>query len=145
MNKHKWASRLAIILLALGLLVSLVFNFILYRQGRGYYLQLNATRLDPLGLEAHPARYSESERSLGAAHRIIFLGDSRITQWPQPAIDGYQIVNRGIGAQTSTQVLGRYDVHVKPLEPDILLVQVGINDLKAIPLITVRRLVNSIN
>lgn len=51
-----------------------------------------------------------------------------------PEIEHFQFVNRGIGAQTSTQVMLRYDAHVKPLNPDILLVQVCINDLKTIPL-----------
>jgi lysophospholipase L1-like esterase len=43
-------------------------------------------------------------------------------------------LNRGIGAQTSTQVVGRFDKHITPLQPDILVVQVCINDLKTIPL-----------
>ncbi|MCB0007298.1 MAG: SGNH/GDSL hydrolase family protein, partial [Anaerolineales bacterium] len=50
-----------------------------------------------------------------------------------------QFSNLGIGAQTSAQVLLRYEAHVAPLEPDIIVLQVGINDLKTIPLFPERR------
>ena len=139
MEKQKWIYRLVIILLAFVLSVSIVFNYILYSQGRWYYLQLNSTRLYPLGLEAYPIASSQSKENAGAERRIVFLGDSRIAHWPQPAIDEYEIFNRGIGAQTSSQILQRYDYHVKPLEPDIVFVQVGINDLKTIPLFPERQ------
>jgi lysophospholipase L1-like esterase len=49
---------------------------------------------------------------------------------------GFSFVNRGINTQTSAQVLGRFDKHVVPLHPNIVIVQVGINDLKTIPAIS---------
>ncbi|MEQ8753679.1 MAG: GDSL-type esterase/lipase family protein [Coleofasciculus sp. G1-WW12-02] len=55
--------------------------------------------------------------------------------WVAPAkLNGFSFINRGIGNQTSTQVLGRFEQHILPLNTDIIVVQVGINDLKAIPL-----------
>ncbi len=47
---------------------------------------------------------------------------------------GYTFVNRGIGNQTSAQVQLRFDAHIRPLHPDILILQICINDLKTIPL-----------
>jgi lysophospholipase L1-like esterase len=48
-------------------------------------------------------------------------------------MDGFVFVNRGIGGQTSAQVAGRFDAHVRPLRPQVVVVQVGINDLKMVP------------
>ncbi len=128
------------ILFLVGLLaVSLLFNYALYKQGQHFYLQLNATRLDPVGLSVYPTNspYHQGEKS--EAKRIVFFGDSRIAAWTQPKIAGYEFLNRGIGGQTSTQILMRHDAHVMPLAPDIILIQAGINDLKTIPLFPKQR------
>jgi lysophospholipase L1-like esterase len=62
-------------------------------------------------------------------------GDSRAQDWPTgDVMSGYRIVNRGIGAQTTAQVLGRFEAHIVKEQPSVVVVQVGINDLKAIPL-----------
>jgi lysophospholipase L1-like esterase len=49
-------------------------------------------------------------------------------------LPGYAFVNRGIGAQTTAQVLGRLEDDVLPLAADVVVIQVGINDLKTLPL-----------
>ena len=49
-------------------------------------------------------------------------------------MSNFTFVNRGIGAQTTAQVLGRFTQDVAPLTADIAVIQVGINDLKALPL-----------
>ncbi|NET43949.1 MAG: hypothetical protein F6K15_19595 [Okeania sp. SIO2B3] len=43
-------------------------------------------------------------------------------------------MNRGIYGQTTAQVLGRLNQHIKPLSADIIIVQVGVNDLYRIPI-----------
>ena len=48
-------------------------------------------------------------------------------------------MNRGVFGQTTAQVLGRFDAHAAPLLPRVVVLQVGINDLKAIPLLPHRR------
>jgi lysophospholipase L1-like esterase len=116
-------------LLTLVLLVSCAVNYIFFTYGRGDYLQLKSTRLNPLGLDTFP---NESIEKTGT--RIVFFGDSRAAQWPDPALEGYQFINRGIGSQTSSQALQRYDFHIEPLAPEVLIVQVGTNDLKTLPL-----------
>ncbi len=115
------------------LLTSLGMNYYLYNQGAEYYRELNATRLDPLGLSAYPLE-PEPNNSTGQT-RVVFFGDSRAASWPAPSsLDRFEFINRGIGAQTSAQVLQRFEYHVAPLRPHILLLQVGINDLKTLPL-----------
>jgi lysophospholipase L1-like esterase len=120
-----------IILLVIALAISTTANYLLFKQGEQYYNQLNLTRLDPLGLSVYPPQaYEESEKL-----RVVFFGDSRAYQWPEPlGFDRFEFVNRGIGAQTSTQAVERFDEHVLPLQPDVVLIQMCINDLKTLPL-----------
>jgi lysophospholipase L1-like esterase len=119
--------------LILALTISIALNFFLFNQGQQYYYQLNLTYLDPLGLSVYPPQSNEIANS--EKLRVIFFGDSRAYQWPKPPnLDQFEFINRGIGAQTSTQVVERFDEHVVPLHPDILLIQMCINDLKTIPL-----------
>ncbi|MEZ4714450.1 MAG: GDSL-type esterase/lipase family protein [Caldilineaceae bacterium] len=64
---------------------------------------------------------------------ILFLGDSRAKAWPAPALSHPAIfLNRGVGFDTSRQVLQRLSAHVTPLRPQIVLLQAGINDCKAL-------------
>lgn len=126
-------SRYAIAILLILLAGSIALNVVLYQQGRAYYLDLNRTRLDPLGLKAFPAGVSTraTDKPL-----VVFFGDSRAAGWSSPSQVSEEMVfiNRGIGAQTTAQTLGRFAAHIQPLQPDILILQVGINDLKTIPL-----------
>ena len=114
---------------------SVALNAVLFTRGRADYLSLNQTRLDPLGLVGYtidPAELAESDPN---ETTVVFYGDSRARDWTPPnAGPGFRFVNRGIGAQTSEQVLARFDDQIAPLLPDVVIVQVGINDLKTIPL-----------
>lgn len=122
----------AILLLTLGM--SLTANFVLYSYSKQYYRQLNGQRLDPLGINNFLGEMESTEPDDSTVLTAVFFGDSRAAQWPAPHLKGVRFVNRGIGAQTSTQVAQRYEAHVAPLRPDIVVVQVCINDLKTIPL-----------
>jgi lysophospholipase L1-like esterase len=96
------------------------------------YAREQEVRLDPIGLHVH-----EGIRAKSGAHArpvLAMFGDSRIAMWPPPAIDGYDVVNLGVGHQTSEQALLRFDEDVAPLHPALVLVQVGVNDLKTVPL-----------
>lgn len=119
--------------LCLALIASLAANWLLFNKAKQYYWQLNGTRLDPLGLTTYPTDATPNAGS--GKTTVVFFGDSRVAEWPAPAgPPSFEFTNRGIGAQTTTQVQQRFDNHVEPLSPDILIIQVGINDLKTIPL-----------
>lgn len=119
--------RIPIILLAVALGVSLAFNILLYRQ---LYIQLNAIQLDPLGLGLYPPGDAQNLTKQPHQLRVVFFGDSRAYQWPAPeGLPQVEFINRGIGGQTSTQVAERFDAHIAPLQPDVLVVQVCVNDL----------------
>ncbi len=128
----------AILLIAgLSLLLlggSAALNFLLYGQLKKYYTELSQVRLDPLGLSYYDTP-SNSTAFDARQKRVVFWGDSRAAGWPAPDIAGYDFVNRGVGSQTSIQALKRFDSHIQPLQPDVVVIQVGINDLKAIPLL----------
>ena len=122
---------LAILLVVL--LTSLGLNGYLFLKAKEYYVELNGTRLDPLGLSVYPVGQDLEENDEEVM--VVFFGDSRAAQWPNPAgMEGYRFINRGIGSQTSVQVAARFQAHVAPLEPDVIIVQMCINDLKTIPL-----------
>ncbi len=124
------SGRTITLVLALALVLSVPANVLLFLQGRSFYLQLNALRLDPYELEAFPSSVSATNGPI-----VIVYGDSRAADWPVPIEpNDLTYINRGIASQTTAQVLGRFREHALDLEPDIILLQVGINDLKTIPL-----------
>ena len=129
------AKNWTIAVLIASLLGSVALNAVLFNRGRADYLSLNQTRLDPLGLVGYTVDPAELAESDPYETTVVFYGDSRARDWTPPnAGPGFRFVNRGIGAQTSEQVLARFDAHIAPLKPDVVVVQVGINELKTIPL-----------
>ncbi len=127
------------VLLALALVISLALNLSLARRVRSYYAQWQYALLHPLGLAAYPtgdAAASESQQAEGPL--LVLFGDSRVAQWPASALDaelaGWRVINRGLGGQTSEAVRARLAAHVLPLEPDVIVLQAGVNDLRMIPL-----------
>lgn len=121
-------------LLLVVLLASLALNGFLFLKAKQYYIELNGTRLDPLGLSAYPVGQDLGENDEEKV-TAVFFGDSRAAQWPNPqGLAGYNFLNRGIGSQTSVQVAARFQAHVAPLKPDLIILQMCINDLKTIPL-----------
>lgn len=117
--------------------VSVALNFFLYGQLRKYYVELNQVRLDPLGLSYYNSDSKLNEK--GENKRVVIFGDSRAADWPAPNIEGYEFYNRGVGGQTSAQTSQRFNFHLSDLEPDIVVIQAGVNDLKAIPLMPEER------
>lgn len=122
----------------LGVLLggSVWLNFRLFNQAKHYYIELNATRLDPVGLNHYPTNATPIDSQ---TLRVVLLGDSRAASWILPTDSGYQVINRGIPSQTTTQTIARFASHVRPLNPDVVVLQVGVNDLKTIALFPERR------
>ena len=111
------------------LIASAVTNFWLYQELRLVYLSWYATSLNPLGIQ----RYSQNPQQRDNKEnkkRVVLFGDSRIVEWGKPDLEKWEFINRGIGGQTSAQVLLRFNQHVAVLNPDIIVVQVCINDLR---------------
>jgi lysophospholipase L1-like esterase len=118
-------------LMGLILIISLSANGIAAWYLWHNYKAANALRLDPLQLQVYAETTLAKPKQV---KRVVLFGDSRALSWPQPDILGYEFINRGIGNQTTAQISLRFKQHVAGLKPDIVLIQMGINDLKTIPL-----------
>ncbi|PTN36519.1 GDSL-type esterase/lipase family protein [Desulfonatronum sp. SC1] len=118
------------VLLAL-LVLSLFISVLLARQCWNSYHSLHIARLDTLGQLTFPEE-EKPQSEIGPA--VLFFGDSRAAAWPSPDLsqEGFRIINRGIGGQTTAQVRSRFERHVLGLDVDVLILQVGVNDLRAI-------------
>lgn len=65
---------------------------------------------------------------------VLFYGDSRAADWSPPHLPDLLFVNRGVPGQTSSEALRRWASYAAPLRPDIVVLQIGINDLTAVSL-----------
>lgn len=79
------------------------------------------------------ARYREANAALpppGDANRVVFLGDSITDIWK---LDQYfpnkPYINRGIGGQTTPQMLVRFRQDVIALHPKVVIMLAGTNDI----------------
>lgn len=128
--------KILVVVLAGLLIVSLILNVFIFNLALDYYRDGSAVRLNPLSLGTYSDQPTDPNRLT-----VIFFGDSRAQNWPTPHELLFQIehINRGIGNQTSTQIALRFDAHVRSLSPDVIVLQMCVNDLKTIPLFPDRR------
>jgi lysophospholipase L1-like esterase len=103
-------------------------SYRIYYRMRWYETQFNNLILDPYQLNAFPSGAAPAKPD--SVKRVVFFGDSRAAFWPAPELDGFEFINRGLDAQSAVQAAGRFAEHVAPQAPDILVVQVGVNDLR---------------
>lgn len=75
-----------------------------------------------------PARNFTGQKS----HRIVFMGNSIIQGWGQSDPEFFSnpdYVNRGIGGQTTSEMLLRFENDVIDAEPKAVLILAGTNDI----------------
>jgi len=80
------------------------------------------------------ARYREANTKLGppaaAENRVVFFGDSITDIWKlADYFPGKSYVNRGIGGQTTPQMLVRFRQDVIDLQPKVVVMLAGTNDI----------------
>src|SRR6476619_1386281 len=80
------------------------------------------------------ARYREADAQLGAPkpgeNRVVFFGDSITDIWKlQDYFADKPYVNRGIGGQTTSQMLVRFRQDVINLQPKVVVILAGTNDI----------------
>jgi acyl-CoA thioesterase I len=65
--------------------------------------------------------------------RVVFFGDSITDNWSKAGYGGFfpgkPYVNRGIGGQTTSQMLVRFRPDVLALNPDVVVILAGTNDV----------------
>ena len=82
-------------------------------------------------------RYREDDRTLPppstASPRVVFMGDSITDSWQQPEFgdffDNPRYVDRGISGQTTPQMLVRFRADVLALDPAVVVILAGTNDI----------------
>lgn len=83
---------------------------------------------------ANLARYADANQKLGPAaageKRVVFMGDSITDGWDiAKSFPGKPYVNRGIGGQTTPQMLVRFHPDVVALKPAVVVILAGTNDI----------------
>ncbi|MBE2225449.1 MAG: SGNH/GDSL hydrolase family protein, partial [Anaerolineae bacterium] len=122
----------------IGLLLILLFlsaglSYKLVKRNRFLTRELARTLLDPLALSYFDEQSFISKNRQDMT-KVLFFGDSRAATWPNPEMDdSFVFINRGIDGQSSAQAVLRFEAHVVPVQPDVVVVQVCVNDLWRIP------------
>ena len=80
------------------------------------------------------ARYRDADGALGAPaadeNRVVFYGDSITDIWKlEDSFPGKPYINRGIGGQTTPQMLVRFRQDVINLQPKVVIILAGTNDI----------------
>ena len=123
--------------------VLLLLSLMLLKISHKVYSEMLEVRLDP----SEQSFYFQDNLSLQSNNgfnsnvkRVVLFGDSRVQMWDEfPELDGYEFINRGIGGQTTGQVKLRIQSDILAINADAVILQVGINDLKAIAFIPDKR------
>ena len=82
---------------------------------------------------ANLKKYQQSNSQLEAQqkveNRVVFMGNSITEGWPASFFDNKPYVNRGISGQTTPQMLLRFRQDVINLNPKIVVILAGTNDI----------------
>ncbi len=117
----------------LGFVLSISLNMFLAFQAKHYYSENKLNRVFPFHEQAYKSQNISLLSKSKEKTRVVLFGDSRINQWhPLPSIEQVDFVNRGIGGETTVQLKHRIHQDAINLEPDIVVLQLGINDLVTI-------------
>src|SRR5580700_3359392 len=85
----------------------------------------NLARYQDANATVHPPAKDEK--------RVVFMGDSMTDMWVQPQFGGFfpgkPYINRGISGQTTPQMLIRFRPDVIALQPKVVVILAGTNDI----------------
>src|SRR5262245_14394405 len=83
------------------------------------------------GLTRYGSEDSELKPPASGENRVVFIGDQITESWARtaPFFPGRPYLNRGIGGQTSPQMLVRFRQDVIALKPRVVVIQAGTNDI----------------
>lgn len=90
---------------------------------------------DWAGLTRYGSDDSEIRRPAPGENRVVFLGDQITEAWASSSarfFPGKPYLNRGIAAQTTPQMLVRFRQDVIGLEPKVVVIQGGTNNIAGV-------------
>ncbi|MBK1877023.1 SGNH/GDSL hydrolase family protein [Pelagicoccus mobilis] len=123
----------ACLLATAALLVSLAGNYFLFDKASEFYAREAEVRMTPINTQRYATENQTIIKKAKTKPRIVMFGESRCGMWRPHAPKNWgevEIINRGIGGETTPQILGRLQADVLELDPDIVVLQMGDNDLK---------------
>ncbi|HYZ84932.1 MAG TPA: SGNH/GDSL hydrolase family protein [Bryobacteraceae bacterium] len=94
--------------------------------------ELEAARhrlMDWAGLTRYGSDDTEIPPPRPDENRVVFLGDDITEKWEGPFFPGKPYINRGIERQTTPQMLVRFQQDVVALQPKVVVIEGGSNDL----------------
>ena len=113
------------------LLILFLFSIAMSNNAQDIYIQGGGTLTD----WAHLKKYEQSNSELKKINdpdRVVFMGNSITEGWSFLDKDFFKnnpFVNRGIGGQTTPQMLIRFKPDVVNLNPKAVVILAGINDI----------------
>ena len=113
------------------LLILFLFSIALSNNAQDIYIQGGGTLTD----WAHLKKYEQSNselKKINEPDRVVFMGNSITEGWSNFNKDFFinnPFVNRGIGGQTTPQMLIRFKPDVVNLNPKAVVILAGINDI----------------
>ncbi len=90
---------------------------------------------DWAGLIRYGSENTEVPKPKATEDRVVFLGDEILESWGQgatPFFPGKPYFNRGIKSQTTAQMLVRFRQDVIKLQPKVVVLMAGTNDVASI-------------
>src|ERR1700757_4593045 len=87
--------------------------------------------MDWAGLTRYGSENAELRAPRPGENRVIFLGDQITESW-KDFFPGKPYLNRGIANQTTPQMLVRFRQDVISLEPKVVVIEGGTNDLASV-------------
>jgi lysophospholipase L1-like esterase len=122
----------SLVLIFLLLLISATAGMVVVNTYKDFYKRNALLRIDPLEIasvdtDGLTATLQDSE--------IWMIGDSRMRRWPVELLkSSTTVANLGVEGQTSSQVMLRFKSYLETATPSLVILEVGINDLKIIGL-----------
>ena len=113
------------------LLILILFSIAMSNNAQDIYIQGGGTLTD----WAHLKKYEQSNselKKINEPDRVVFMGNSITEGWSNFNKDFFinnPFVNRGIGGQTTPQMLIRFKPDVVNLNPKAVVILAGINDI----------------
>ncbi len=80
-------------------------------------------------LKRYQAANESLPKPLKGENRIVFMGNSITDSWPKDFFENKSYINRGISGQTTPQMLIRFRADVIDLEPKVVVILAGTNDI----------------
>lgn len=113
------------------LLILFLFLIIMSNNAQDIYIQGGGTLTDWAHLKKYEQNNSELKK-INEPDRVVFMGNSITEGWSFLDKDFFKnnpFVNRGIGGQTTPQMLIRFKPDVVNLNPKAVVILAGINDI----------------